>query len=151
MQTKSAMVIALAMLLSVATLCGTYLYSARGKKPVDQSDRYEVKEYNQGIIRGLALVDKKIGRVWLLTAIVDDKGKTVRDEFREAAVSELWDTEDSIPAHGTELSEYQRKMSYSIKELTRPASVTEADRQAATEPLTLPLSASPKSGQKPEK
>ena len=54
MQTKPALVIALSVLLSVWTVCATYLYRLRGDKPTDQTDRYQLKEYNQGKIVGLA-------------------------------------------------------------------------------------------------
>lgn len=151
MQMKSALVIAFAVLLSVGSLCATYLYSARGKRPPDETDRYQLKQYNRGSIVGVALLDKKIGRVWFLREIVDEKGKRVRDEFREEAVSELWETEESIAAGLPGLAEYEGRLSFRIKQLTRPRTVTEANTEAVIESFAQAAKGLPKSSQKPEK
>lgn len=90
----------------------------------DPPRRYEMTEYRNGPIVGQALLDTKLGRLWTLTNIVNSAGKTVRTEFQEIGVENLWKSEDEAPA---DLAEWR------VKKLTRPAAIQRAEEQAEKE------------------
>jgi hypothetical protein len=90
----------------------------------DPPRRYEMMEYRNGPIIGQALLDTKLGRLWTLTNIVNSAGKTVRTEFQENGVENLWKSEDEAPA---DLALWR------VKKLTRPAAIQRAEEQAEKE------------------
>jgi hypothetical protein len=101
----------------------------------DPPRRYEMMEYRNGTIVGLTLLDTKVGRTWLLTNLTDSGGKTVRTEFNEVSVQNLWESED-------ELNEFEKSVSFAkwamdrdanvkrVKDLTRPIAIQQAENQA---------------------
>lgn len=165
MPTRAALAFGFSLVLSAAILCTSWLYVTRYKAAEqkalarhaeDQSDtaeRYELRDYRHGTIAGLALLDKRIGRVWLLTAMMD-KGKKSRDTFHEVDVDQLWETYETISntfeigyalarsdqererlskrQFGEELPRWQ-----DLKMRTRPKLVTNTDQQIASEEILI--------------
>jgi hypothetical protein len=97
-----------------------------------------------------ALLDKAVGRVWLLTKMRDPKGKETCDKFQEADIQNLWDTEawDFALASSNE-SLRKTAWDYSsnllaLKDGTRPTVVLEAESKVRSERLSQEKGQQPK-------
>ncbi|MBI4480147.1 MAG: hypothetical protein HY651_09010 [Acidobacteria bacterium] len=106
----------------------------------DATQRYQLMEYRHGNIEGMALVDTKLGRTWVLTDLFDAKGKKVRARFQEVGVEELWETADESWDRVQEASGENKTFRLSqheqlqrVKVLTRPQSIEEAEAKVSRE------------------
>lgn len=109
--------------------------SATSAETLDPPRRYEMTEYHNGPIVGIALLDTELGRAWLLTNLTDSNGKTVRSAFNEVSVEDLWQS-------AGELYETEARNSFAkwtrdqeqrfsrVKELTRPIAIQHAEDKA---------------------
>lgn len=150
MDTKSAITFGLALVISVSLVCGTLIYISKAsiaqapKIPADDtSTRYEFKDFRHGNIVGLALLDRQIGRAWLLTQSNDEKGKKVRDEFKELRVEDLWQVDDDfwpiLSSPGANVKDVLEMQLFerSVKDAARPRAVLAARTEAALLKLKL--------------
>jgi hypothetical protein len=100
----------------------------------DPPRRYEMIGYRNGTIVGIALLDTKLGRAWLLTNITDSGGKTVRTEFNEVSVDGLWKSADEL--YGDKKFSSSKSVRdeadkfFELKKLTRPIAIQRAEDQA---------------------
>ncbi len=119
-----------------------YLLRKSEQETEDSPVRYSLKDYRHGNIVGLALVDQKIGRVWLLASVKDSKGKKDRDEFQELGVNGLWEDPSANFSWQFDKDEGVRRMYLSVeyqdretKEFTLPLLVRQGRAQArSTDP-----------------
>ncbi len=120
MTTRSAIVLGLAGVVSVGMACATLLYitnaKARERVTIDAPYRYELKDFGQGSLIGVALLDKETGRIWFLRRITDEKSKGIHESFEETSVEDLWPKEDE-----DEVSEVLKRFGAQRKEGGRPA------------------------------
>jgi hypothetical protein len=145
MGAKAALIIGLAAVVSVGMVSAAITYTGKAKiafeqekwKAEDGPDRYQLHEFRHGTIVGLALLDKQIGRVWLLSELRGQSGKKVGDRFAELGVEELWKNRDEVLDETLVLnrgSEAAKDAAFALmlreqylKQLTRPRAVQEAD------------------------
>jgi len=126
----------------------TELASSSASNSSDGVRRYQLAEYREGTIAGLALLDSKLGRVWAVTEVLDKGGRKVRDEFQEVGVQDLWDTDDELYDRVQEASSESEKDLWihartdldRVKQLTRPNAIQKAEQTAYDErhPTTRP-------------
>jgi len=150
MTTKNAVILGLAAVLLVGIVSGTLvyttIYAAKAAEDLEQtklkaaegqnSSRYELREFRHGNTVGLALLDKEIGRVWLLTRMTDPTGRKLRDDFKEVAVEDLWQTTDELFDVFTAAPPFDSKaftklttQEQVIKLLSRPKIVRDAEAE----------------------
>jgi hypothetical protein len=103
----------------------------------DTVGRYELREYRHGSIVGLAMIDTKLGRAWVLTDLLEN-GRKTGSRFQEVGVEALWRTDSEAWAKITEappdskliwLREQQTLAK--VKELTRARVIEDAETRAA--------------------
>jgi hypothetical protein len=105
---------------------------------LDPVRRYELKEYRHGGIVGLALVDTELGRTWVMSDLVDAKGKKIRTHFQEVGADDLWETdEEAFERMEKARGQYERALWSGqlteltrVKEWTRPKAIQEAEEKA---------------------
>ena len=107
---------------------------------LDPVGRYELKEYRHGNIVGLALVDTELGRTWVMSDVVDAKGKKIRTRFQEVGSDDLWETDEEVFDRVEKArDQYMKKATLGrlqelmrLKELTRPRAIQEAEEKASS-------------------
>lgn len=148
MTTRHTVIISAALVLTVSVFCGTWVHTSKifadsksiPNPPEDKNGRFTFREYHQGNLVGLAMVDTKIGRVWLLTQMTDDRGRRVRDDLVEVAVEGLWKSETSDPLPLDSPGTVMQKMLMEVwrrtqgtKRYSRPFVVQEANNRINAE------------------
>lgn len=148
MSTKPALVVGVAILLSVAMVCGTRITTTRGQLQLAREraeaeegpTRYELKDYKHGNVVGMALLDRYTGRVWIYTSLTGERGKTERNMFAEVEVDGLWGTTEAVVSSIRGLDDETKKMVWGdhdrnqqLKLLTRPKLVRSANEQIERE------------------
>jgi hypothetical protein len=104
----------------------------------DPPRRYEMMEYRNGPMVGHALLDTKLGRIWMLVTLPNSGDKLERVKFEEISVENLWESDDEASdrvadAHTDDMRKFwsgeEQKLSR-LKDLTRPMSIQPAEQQA---------------------